>query len=103
MEIEAKIATQSGEMQDREDDMEGPYTNEPLVDEDWTTEYPRRMVEKKKRDRMLKSRFKGLKSMRKYYVMLIFADFSDRKFKLDTISRPGFLESYINIAVLSLI
>ena len=49
-------------MEDREDDMDGPYTNEPLAGEEWTREYRRRMVEKEKRDRMLKSRLKGLTS-----------------------------------------
>lgn len=60
--IEAEIATQHSEMEDREDDMDGPYTNKPLAGEEWTREYRRRMVEKKKRDRMLKSRLKGLTS-----------------------------------------
>ena len=59
MAIEAEIATQSGEMEDKEDDMEGPYTNEPLGDEEWTREYRRSLVEKKKRDRMLKSCLKA--------------------------------------------
>ena len=40
---------------------------------------------------MLKSRLKGLESTGKWYVMRIFADFSDHEFKLDTVSRPRFL------------
>lgn len=88
--IEAEIATQHSEMEDREDDVDGPYTNEPLAGEEWTREYRRCMVEKKKRDRMLKSRLKGLESTGKWYVMRIFADFSDHEFKLDTVSRPRF-------------
>ena len=46
--IEAEIATQSGEMEDTEDNMEGPYSNEPLADREWTREYRRRMGEKRK-------------------------------------------------------
>ena len=77
-------------MEDREDEMDGPYTNEPLAGKEWTREYCRRMVEKKKRDRMLKSRLKGLESTGKWYIMRIFADFSDHEFKLDAVSRPRF-------------
>lgn len=56
--IEAEIATQHGEMEDREDDVDGPYTNEPLASEEWTREYRRCMVEKKEKGQNVKKSFK---------------------------------------------
>lgn len=78
-------------MEDREDDVDGLYINELLVSEEWIREYCRCMVEKKKRDRMLKSCLKGFEFMGKWYVMCIFVDFSDYEFKLDIVSWFRFL------------
>ena len=53
---------------------------------------------------MLTSHLKSLESTGKWYVIRIFADFSDRKFKLDAVVFSSrVLESYISITLISLL
>ena len=55
--IEAETHTR---IETEDDPDTGPYSNEPLADEEWTRDYIQRQEEKKKR--MLRSRLEGIQA-----------------------------------------